>query len=231
MGHLTFARGIYRATAEASNGERLAVFTGELQRAADALEQPDEKEVGTLAEGARSEAREVLVQGESSHETTSEAALHLRGAAESLKQAMGEVNPRMEVLPENKAGQASLGQDGSEVVDPLTPLIEGGGQLIDSEWARAVATHEEFHAEQKQPDVEVAGNSVTAHEFLEAGAIAAQLKVAPQSFNRLSTEYQALYRKVLGLLPDREKVMELSREGKLKQFEKEVGSARDALAA
>ncbi len=221
MESLRIARDLYGATAEEVDGGRLSAFTGELKEVAAALENP--KVLPQVLKGHTDEISMPALE---------DAATHLREGAGHLEQTMGQVNPQMEDLPDGVAGQAYLGQQGTETVDPFAPLnTQGQGNLIDVEMAKGVAEHEKFHVGQKEPDAEVAGVNVTAHEFIEAGAIAAQLKVAPQSFNKLSLKYQSLYRKVLSLMSDSERVMELSRAGKLQQFAKEVGSTKYALAA
>ena len=233
MESLDIARDLYSATAKEVDGGRLTVLTGELKEVANALENPGSIP-RALRGNVRGEVRELFERHdeEASASLLDDTAVHLRKGAEHLEQAMGKVNPHMHDLPDGVAGQAHLGEQGTETVDPLATLnVQGQASLIDVEMARAVAEHERFHVGQREPDAEVNGMNVTAYEFIEAGAIAAQLKVAPQSLSKLSQGYQILYRKVLGLLPDSQRVMELSKEGKLRQFAKEAGSVEHALAA
>ncbi len=68
---------------------------------------------------------------------------------------------------------------------------------------------------------------VDAHEFIEAGAIAAQIDAAPQSFDGLSSEYKTLYSKVTGML-DHNQVRDFSKEGDMVGFAQAVAEKRAA---
>lgn len=223
---LDAARQFYEDEARRLEGRRVLVL-------AEALEQ---RAVEVRLQGLRSgrhEATHVVLEQEEVAWAAygDQYACHLARAADELRQAFQESNPAIADLGPGIVGQAHLGVAESESIDPHAIQGEGASSFIDTEMAKGVAAHETFHTEQQAPDVpsiEVGGTEVTADEFIEAGAIAAQAKTAPGSVAKLSAEYQELYGKVLTLLPDRDRVQELSRVGDFGAFGEEAGEYRNA---
>jgi hypothetical protein len=158
-----------------------------------------------------------------------ETADHLKQAAEDIRASVGKSGAIHEELPEGVAGQAMLGREGSATFDARS--LEGEGKVVDRDMSEGVAAHEDFHTKQRAPDAaEVTltdGTTITDHEFIEAGAIAAQERQSARSVDRLSAEYKAIREKVGALLsPDW--LVALSREGKLRQFAAEASLANAA---
>ena len=116
-----------------------------------------------------------------------------------------------------------MGATGSDSFDARS--LEGEEGVVDVEMAKGLAAHEQFHTEQSEPDAEEVtlgtGEKIMAHDFIEAGAIAAQEKVAPGSIRKLSLGYQALYAKVCRF-GSKNRVEELSRKGELRRFASEI---------
>jgi hypothetical protein len=155
-------------------------------------------------------------------EESEDIAAHLDEAGRDIRDTVGKTGARSAKLGANIAGQAQLSASGSDTFD--AEALEGVRTVVDKEWAEGVAAHEEFHTQQKAPDAANVtledGQTVTAHEFIEAGAIAAQEKVAPVSVQRLSTEYKAIRQKFARILPS-DRLLERSKQGRLKDLAQE----------
>jgi|GEM_PF-3321195 len=214
------ARNILREEAEKREGMRV----GELaQRLKDHVMERRARIAETVEDGGPQ--GEMVLQ-------ENEIAGHLEQGARDIEKTLGDVDPRIEKLPQGVAGQAYLGEAGSERVS-LTAIEGGEETLIDRDLAAGVAAHERFHTEQAPPDlpqVEVNGITITALEFIEFGAIAQQEAVNPQSVQKISAEYKGLYAKVLQVAPSKERAKELSKRGALEQFAREA-ETQFALAA
>lgn len=161
-----------------------------------------------------------------------EVADRVERAGSDLREAFKGTNAKSEDLPEGVAGQAFLSQAGTASFDAIA--MEGTGEVVDVEMAKGTDAHELFHTLQAAPDVDSvvipsssevvsaeispeyvsSADTITAHEFIEAGAIAAQEEEAPASVERLSDDYLAIRAKVARVL-SRQDLLRLSREGKL----------------
>ena len=226
MDALDAARRFYEDEAQRFEGRRILAL-------AEALEQRAVEVHLRSLQGDRREATHVVLEREEIARAAYEDqyACHLACAADTLQQAFRGSNPAIADLGPGIAGQAYLGVAGSESIDPYAIQGDGTSSFIDTEMAKGVAAHEKFHTEQQAPNalsITVGATEVTADEFIEAGAIVAQAKAAPGSVEKLSTEYQGLYGKVLQLLPDSHRVQELSRTGDLEAFGEEAGKYRNA---
>ena len=147
-----------------------------------------------------------------------EVADQVERAGKDLGEAFKDTNARQEDLPEGIAGTAFLSQAGTASFDAVA--MEGAGEVVDVEMAKGTDAHEFFHTQQAAPDVDevrvTSADTITAHEFIEAGAIAAQEEAAPASVERLSDDYKAIRAKVARVL-SRQDLLRLSREGKLSE--------------
>lgn len=225
MATLDTAKGIYETEAQRFEGRRAGELADALKERAERLKEMREE----TADGART----VIVGDAAQHAVAAskdfpdvlpaeaeDVAALLDEAGRDIGETVGKTNARNEKLGEGIAGQAQLSSSGSDTFD--AGALEGEGKVVDKEWAAGVAAHEQFHTQQHEPDTEnvtlANGQEITAHEFIEAGAIAAQEKAAPRSVQRLSAEYQAIRRKLASVLPP-DQLLERSKKGALKDLE------------
>jgi hypothetical protein len=226
MTALDAAKGIYREEAKRLEGQRADALAEALKRQAQTIR--------TMQGETTAEVHETLVVPQAEREMTGETreemrkvmqegnatqvAKHLEQAGKDVEETMGKTNAKNESLGEGIAGQAQLNAAGTQTFD--AQALEGEGTVVDGEWAKGVAEHEQFHTEQKEPDADQVilanGDVLTAHDFIEAGAIAAQEKAASGSVNRLSDDYKQIRTRFAALLPS-DQLLELSREGKLRE--------------
>ena len=249
MEPLALAKNLYRREA----GETVGVSATELARRLDdrsralremqretadrigGILEPGKREAGEKGAAASHEVlgaiRDALAEQPGEMESLQDVSMdatadHLEQAADDIRGSVGKSGAIHKELPEGVAGQAMLGREGTATFDAES--LVGGERVVDRDMAEGVAAHEQFHTEQEAPDAaEVTlkdGTRITDHEFIEAGAIAAQEEVNPQSVERLSDDYKAIRGKVGSLLsPDR--LVELSRRGKMRQFAAEASLA------
>lgn len=133
-------------------------------------------------------------------------------------------------LEDGIAGIAYQGQEGSSVIDIRSAMGEDG--TIQQEMLQDVVNHEGEHEVQAaawNADVVDIGNgeTLTRHEISETGAMSVQ-----QSIDWVSSDYQAIYAKVTGLVTA-EQAREAARSGDLLGLGQKIRSknASQTLAA
>jgi hypothetical protein len=186
---------------------------------------------GMQGETAR-QIEETLAQAEPAQkaELLSQAADELEDGAKTLRDSFGDGKPPENAeLADGVAGQAMLNRPGSQQFDARK--VMGQDAVVDKDAAVGLVAHEDEHTRQKVANaaaidlrtgqqVQVAedfvrdDHIVTATELYEAGAMAAQAKVAPKSIDGLHPSYIATRRKLSKLLPDQQ-ITELARAGDL----------------
>ena len=209
MAGIETARAIYREEAEK---EQSATSLAEaLRNQAIKMRQLDLEQERQLAVG---ETRDGIAQV-------------LEDGARDLQAVFSGSNPTMKVLPGNTAGQAYLGVTGSTEID-VNAIESDGPNLIDTEVAKAVSSHESRHEAQRQGDaagVQVGETFLSAHELHEWDAMEHEIRNVQHS-----ADYEVIRARVSAVLSkvDRDFVV----KGRFRDLEaKKAGQDGLAIAA
>ena len=244
MAHNAFSAGIYHDTVRRLDGKRSTDVADELEKQAGALnalsDEPDPQEtvketVGELSVEARKNlvktVKETGKHGMSGHDVA-KVSDELTRAASVMKKYDIKVSKK----EGNTAADAQLSVKGSAEFDLSKQTGQNG--LPDAKELESVYVHEvgrdetEGHEHQKEPDaaqVQVGNEKVAEQAFVEVGVIIGQEKAVPGSVAGLSRQYQTeFYQRMLTLMPDQDRLQELSMKGQFRQFAAEANARMHA---
>lgn len=150
----------------------------------------------------------------------------LETEAEALEEAadtVGEVvgSTKVDDLEANVAGQAKLGQEGSEVIDVRAAMKEGDVFTIDAQMLQDTVDHEYEHTLQAKTwdatAVDIGEEKpLTEREITETGAMSVQ-----DNIDWVSDEYKGIFKRVTGLV-SAERAKEVARTGNLEELGREI---------